>query len=195
MTPHTAGSLPLRNIWLNQLRHRRTGADGIEFDSDGIVPNEQADAAQDPDSVYVSRIEREQCKLRSSNFLWSSVKSSSCANTKSFNIKRLPPFSIVHLVQSCRDLRVRPTQGVAYVGIDFSAIAREKSRSDQRERGMRSEHTPSLITSPARKATEGASYLLGGNILSRAVSNQRGSRCGQHTFGVFPMALPRQVGR
>lgn len=50
----------LRNIWLNQLRHRRTAPDGVEFDSDGSVPNEQGEAAQDPHSVYVRTIEREQ---------------------------------------------------------------------------------------------------------------------------------------
>lgn len=68
----------LRNIWLNQLRHRRTAPDGVEFDSDGSDPNEQADAAQDPHSVCVSRIDVSRCKLRSSNFLWNSAKSSSC---------------------------------------------------------------------------------------------------------------------
>lgn len=50
----------LRNIWLNNLRHRRTAPDGVEFDSDGSVPNEQGEAAQDPYSVYVRTIEREQ---------------------------------------------------------------------------------------------------------------------------------------
>ena len=50
----------LRNIWLNQLRHRRIAPDGVESDSDGSVPNEPADATQDPHSVYVSTIEREQ---------------------------------------------------------------------------------------------------------------------------------------
>ena len=50
----------LRNIWLNQLRHRRTAPEGVEFDSDGSVPNEQGEAAQDPYSVYVRTIEREQ---------------------------------------------------------------------------------------------------------------------------------------
>ena len=50
----------LRNIWLNQLRHRRTAPDLVEFDSDGGGPNEQADAGQDPHSVYVTGIEREQ---------------------------------------------------------------------------------------------------------------------------------------
>ena len=52
----------LRNIWLNQLRHRRTAPDGVELDSDESRPIEPADATQDPHSVYVSKVEREQVR-------------------------------------------------------------------------------------------------------------------------------------
>jgi RNA polymerase sigma-70 factor (ECF subfamily) len=49
----------LRNIWLNQLRHRRTAPDVIELDFDGSRPIEPADATQDPHSSYASKVERE----------------------------------------------------------------------------------------------------------------------------------------
>jgi RNA polymerase sigma-70 factor (ECF subfamily) len=52
----------LRNIWLNQLRRRRTAPDSVELDSDGSTPNEPADTTQDPLSVYVSKVEREQVR-------------------------------------------------------------------------------------------------------------------------------------
>jgi RNA polymerase sigma-70 factor (ECF subfamily) len=52
----------LRNIWLNQLRHRRTAPDVVELDSDGNGPIEPADATQDPHADYVSQIQREQVR-------------------------------------------------------------------------------------------------------------------------------------
>ena len=52
----------LRNIWLNQLRHRRTAPDGVEFDSDGSGPSDPVDDAQDPHSAYVSQVEQEQVR-------------------------------------------------------------------------------------------------------------------------------------
>lgn len=52
----------LRNIWLNQLRQRRTTPDLIELDADESGAYEPADAAQDPYSGYVNRVEREQVR-------------------------------------------------------------------------------------------------------------------------------------
>jgi RNA polymerase sigma-70 factor (ECF subfamily) len=52
----------LRNIWLNQLRHRRTAPDVVELDSDGSRPIEPADTTQDPHSIYASKVEREQVR-------------------------------------------------------------------------------------------------------------------------------------
>ena len=49
----------LRNIWLNQLRQRRTAPHLVELDADENGANEPADAAQDPLTKYVNRIERE----------------------------------------------------------------------------------------------------------------------------------------
>jgi RNA polymerase sigma-70 factor (ECF subfamily) len=52
----------LRNIWLNQLRHRRTAPDGVELDSDASEPIDPGDATQDPYSLYVGQVEREQVR-------------------------------------------------------------------------------------------------------------------------------------
>jgi RNA polymerase sigma-70 factor, ECF subfamily len=52
----------LRNIWLNQLRQRRTTPDLVELDADENSANEPADAAQDPLTDYVNTVEREQVR-------------------------------------------------------------------------------------------------------------------------------------
>ena len=52
----------LRNIWLNQLRRRRTAPDLVELDADQNGAYEPADAARDPYSEYVNRVEREQVR-------------------------------------------------------------------------------------------------------------------------------------
>jgi len=52
----------LRNIWLNQLRQRRTGPDLIELDAGENGVYEPADAAQDPHDGYVNTVEREQVR-------------------------------------------------------------------------------------------------------------------------------------
>ena len=51
-----------RNIWLNQLRQRRTAPDLIKLDADENGAYEPADAAQDPYSAYANRVEREQVR-------------------------------------------------------------------------------------------------------------------------------------
>jgi len=53
----------LRNIWLNQLRQRRTAPDPIELDADGNGASQPADATQDPHADYVSEIRREQVRV------------------------------------------------------------------------------------------------------------------------------------
>ena len=52
----------LRNIWLNQLRQRRTSPDLVELDAGEKGANEPADTAQDPLTEYVNRVEREQVR-------------------------------------------------------------------------------------------------------------------------------------
>src|SRR5215470_6339677 len=53
----------LRNIWLNQLRQRRTVPEMVELASDEGVSIEPADAAQDPHAEYVTRMERDQVRI------------------------------------------------------------------------------------------------------------------------------------
>ena len=50
----------LRNIWLNQVRHRRRAPDLIELDADENGASEPPDATQDPYADYVNGVEREQ---------------------------------------------------------------------------------------------------------------------------------------
>jgi RNA polymerase sigma-70 factor, ECF subfamily len=52
----------LRNIWLSQLRQRRTAPDLIELDSDEKGPNGPADATQDPHTDYLSKLESERVR-------------------------------------------------------------------------------------------------------------------------------------
>jgi len=52
----------LRNIWLNQLRQRRTGPDLIELDAEENGVYEPADVTQDPHNGYVNSVEHEQVR-------------------------------------------------------------------------------------------------------------------------------------
>jgi RNA polymerase sigma-70 factor, ECF subfamily len=52
----------LRNIWLNQLRQRRTTPQMIDLDSDGNGANELADTSNDPLAIYVSELERDKVR-------------------------------------------------------------------------------------------------------------------------------------
>ena len=52
----------LRNIWLNEVRHRRTAPEIVELDMKGDGSNQAVDAAKDPLAAYLSQIEREQVR-------------------------------------------------------------------------------------------------------------------------------------
>jgi RNA polymerase sigma-70 factor, ECF subfamily len=52
----------LRNIWLNQVRQRRTAPDLIELDADESRTYEPVDEGQDPHIEYVNSVEREQVR-------------------------------------------------------------------------------------------------------------------------------------
>jgi RNA polymerase sigma-70 factor, ECF subfamily len=52
----------LRNIWLNEVRRRRTTPERVELDADGSSAVEPVDPSRDPHAVYVSSIEREQVR-------------------------------------------------------------------------------------------------------------------------------------
>jgi RNA polymerase sigma-70 factor, ECF subfamily len=52
----------LRNIWLNQLRHRHTAPHVLALDPDASRSTEPADAALDPHSLYVIQVQQEQVR-------------------------------------------------------------------------------------------------------------------------------------
>jgi RNA polymerase sigma-70 factor, ECF subfamily len=52
----------LRNIWLNELRRRRTTPEMVELDSDGRDANDPPDMSKDPHAVYVDELERQQVR-------------------------------------------------------------------------------------------------------------------------------------
>ena len=52
----------LRNIWLNQLRQRRTAAEFVVFDSDEQNIAIAVDTAKDPGATYLSNFESEQVR-------------------------------------------------------------------------------------------------------------------------------------
>jgi RNA polymerase sigma-70 factor (ECF subfamily) len=52
----------LRNIWLNQLRHRSAAPDIAELAADGSGANEPADPTHDPHTDYINKLEREQVR-------------------------------------------------------------------------------------------------------------------------------------
>ena len=52
----------LRNIWLNQLRQRKTAPDMVELDTSEYVANRAVDSSRDPYAAYVSDLEGEQVR-------------------------------------------------------------------------------------------------------------------------------------
>lgn len=52
----------LRNIWLNQLRRRRTGPEMIEMDVDESTTNIAVETSKDPHALYVSKVQHEQVR-------------------------------------------------------------------------------------------------------------------------------------
>ena len=52
----------LRNIWLNQLRHRRSVPETVELDPEESSPSFCTEAEKDPHALYVSKIESEQVR-------------------------------------------------------------------------------------------------------------------------------------
>jgi RNA polymerase sigma-70 factor (ECF subfamily) len=52
----------LRNIWLNQLRQRKTAPDVLDLDSDERGAERAVDSARDPHAAYVSDLEGQQVR-------------------------------------------------------------------------------------------------------------------------------------
>jgi RNA polymerase sigma-70 factor, ECF subfamily len=100
----------LRNIWLNQLRQRRTGPDLIELDADENGTYEPVDATQDPHTDYVSKTEREQVRVA---------------------IQQLPvEFREIILLREYEDLSYQQIAGLlgCPIGTVMSRLARARSR-------------------------------------------------------------------
>ena len=52
----------LRNVWLNQVRHLRTGPEIVELNPDGSAARDPVDTAKDAHTVYVGKVESEQVR-------------------------------------------------------------------------------------------------------------------------------------
>jgi RNA polymerase sigma-70 factor (ECF subfamily) len=52
----------LRNIWLNQLRRRRTGPEMIDMGVDEKIANVAVESRKDPHALYLSKTEHEQVR-------------------------------------------------------------------------------------------------------------------------------------
>jgi RNA polymerase sigma-70 factor, ECF subfamily len=52
----------LRNVWLNQIRQRKTAPDMLELDTDEHTADRAVDSSKDPFAAYVSDWEREQVR-------------------------------------------------------------------------------------------------------------------------------------
>ncbi|HUN61918.1 MAG TPA: sigma-70 family RNA polymerase sigma factor [Candidatus Sulfotelmatobacter sp.] len=52
----------LRNIWLNQLRQRKTAPPMVDLDGDERGPERAVDSAKDPYAAYLSELESEQVR-------------------------------------------------------------------------------------------------------------------------------------
>ena len=53
----------LRNVWLNQLRQRRSAPEIVDLDSPAGRANEPDDQSQDPHTDYINKLEREQVRF------------------------------------------------------------------------------------------------------------------------------------
>jgi RNA polymerase sigma-70 factor, ECF subfamily len=52
----------LRNVWLNHVRHERSGPKIAELDSDESLADRSVAVAEDPYALYVQKVEREQVR-------------------------------------------------------------------------------------------------------------------------------------
>jgi hypothetical protein len=78
------------------------------------------------------------CELRSSSFLWNSARSSYFVSMKSFPIRRLQPFSVVHLVRSCRVWQERVPDSESCFQRDW--CLRRHRKTKKRARPARPQH-------------------------------------------------------
>jgi RNA polymerase sigma-70 factor, ECF subfamily len=100
----------LRNIWLNQLRHRRTAPQLVEMDLDGSTDGISVEASHNPHAIYVSEMER--------NFVREAVQ-------------RLPPaFREVILLREYEELSYQEIATILEcpIGTVMSRLARARSK-------------------------------------------------------------------
>jgi RNA polymerase sigma-70 factor (ECF subfamily) len=100
----------LRNVWLNQLRHRRTAPQLVEMDLDGITGDISVETSNNPHAIYVSAME---CNL---------VREA---------IQRLPPeFREIILLREYEELSYREIATILKcpIGTVMSRLARARSK-------------------------------------------------------------------
>jgi RNA polymerase sigma-70 factor (ECF subfamily) len=100
----------LRNIWLNQLRHRRTAPQLVEMDLDGSTDGISVEASHNPHAIYVSEMER---------------------NLVCGAIQRLPPaFREVILLREYEELSYQEIATILEcpIGTVMSRLARARSK-------------------------------------------------------------------
>jgi RNA polymerase sigma-70 factor (ECF subfamily) len=100
----------LRNIWLNQLRQRKTAPDIADLDSDEYGENRAVDSSKDQHAAFVSDLEREQVRHA---------------------IEQLPPgFREVILLREYEELSYEEIAAMLQcpVGTVMSRLARARSR-------------------------------------------------------------------
>ena len=100
----------LRNIWLNQLRHRRIAPQLVEMDLDGSTDGISVEASHNPHAIYVSEMER--------NFVREAVQ-------------RLPPaFREVILLREYEELSYQEIATILEcpIGTVMSRLARARSK-------------------------------------------------------------------
>ena len=84
----------LRNIWLNQLRERRTAPQVVEMDLDESKAGVSVDVSHNPHAIYVSEKERNLVREAIQRLRLSFAKLFCCASTKVCLIRKSPLFSI-----------------------------------------------------------------------------------------------------
>ena len=119
----------LRNIWLNLVRQRRTAPDLIELDADENSAYEPADAAQDPHSGYVNKVEREEVQAAIQQLPLEFREIIILREYEDLSYQEIAVLLIVRLVQSCRDWQERASNYGTYFPTDGWLRGRGKGRS------------------------------------------------------------------
>jgi RNA polymerase sigma factor (sigma-70 family) len=143
----------LRNIWLNQLRQRKTAPDIVDLDSDQHGENRAVDSSKDPYAAYVSDLEREQVRHAIEQLPLEFREIIYCANMKSSPMRTLQRCCNVHSVRSCLDWQGRaPGFGICS-WLQPRHYRQRRAPTTQRTPSVRSENldeSPTLVDYNAR---------------------------------------------